>query len=440
MKKRISKIIVFIMLSSITLNTINRFSNKTYVINNIGYLTKYQYTHYYPGDPTGSGSCTGSGVCVDQMTTDSQGWYYYNYNGKDYLVVAAATVYCRDKANHCGVDIAKHGLATTIKYYHYYDILSLPINGKTIDAIVLDSCGACMWARQDARGTELIDIFVSNSNSMTNIKPGENNENENVGSEKDHFSTSYGGDLKEGWLKLRTDAYEDPKGIVTDPDSLDEEIDEIFYRARLAYTAMFDFMDNPEDDEEGQEGELDGDNEQLCEDMKTIDAGGVNTWRQSGKPWSKIKIGSGNGDTISRWGCFATSIAIQIKRSGVNTGIDNFNPGTFVCEMLKHGGFTSSALIDPSKISFISGISNGVNESISATNGNDAALRSRLEELISQGHYPILWVNGSGSSGHYVAVTGVTGDNVKIIDPSGRGTELWPAYSKVSAIRSIKKD
>ena len=255
--------------------------------------------------------------------------------------------------------------------------------------------------------------------------------------QKEHFATSYGGDLKQGWLYLRTRAYEDPMDkYYVDADMLDDAIDEIFYRARLAYTANpFGF----DDDEDGDNGELEGDNEKLCEDMKTINAGGVNTWRQGGKPWSKIQIGSSKTDTLSKWGCFATSIAIQIKRSGVNTGIENFNPGTFVCEMLKHGGFDSGARISPNTIaSFIPGVSSTLNMSFSATQGNTGPLISKLTELMSQGHYPILWVNGSGTSGHYVAVTGVTADNVTIIDPSGRGTQLWPAYTKVSAIRSVK--
>ena len=449
MNKKFIKITAFIVLAVTSFNMLNMFKYKTFTINNISYLTKYQYTHYYPGDPTGSGSCTGSGKCVSDFTVDSEGRYHYNHNGKDYLVVAAATTYCRDKAGHCGVNISKHGLATTIKYYHYYDTLTLPINGQMIDAIVLDSCGACMWGRQDQRGTELIDIFMSNGATPQDPKPGETDENEDVGDEADEHTTSYDGEITEGWLYLRSYAYEDPEDkYYSGPDVLDDAIDEIFYRARLIYTQHILFgpgdvyydEDDPANDEEGDTEELEGSNEKLCKDLQDINAGGVNTWRQGGRPWSKLLIGSGENDTLSRWGCFATSIAIQIKRSGVDTGIDNFNPGTFVCEMLKHGGFDDNARINPYKISsFIPGISNGVDEKVPATQGDDAALRSRLNELMSNGHYPILWVNGSGASGHYVAVTGVTENNIKIIDPSGRGTELWPAYKKVMNIRSIKK-
>ena len=84
-------------------------------------LNKYllQLTYYYSGDSTGSGSVTGSGLKTSDFKADSNGWYHYQNNGEDYLVVAAATTYCRDSSNHCGVDIKKHGMALNIPYYNY---------------------------------------------------------------------------------------------------------------------------------------------------------------------------------------------------------------------------------------------------------------------------------------------------------------------------------
>lgn len=40
-----------------------------------------------------------------------------------------------------------------IVYHKYYDEIKLVINGKTYDAIVLDSCGACMKK-------DIIDLYV----------------------------------------------------------------------------------------------------------------------------------------------------------------------------------------------------------------------------------------------------------------------------------------
>ena len=43
-----------------------------------------------------------------------------------------------------------------IKYFLYYDTLTLVINGKEYEAIVLDSCGAAMKSH-------IIDLFVAGS-------------------------------------------------------------------------------------------------------------------------------------------------------------------------------------------------------------------------------------------------------------------------------------
>ena len=51
-----------------------------------------------------------------------------------------------------------------IRYFNYYDTLTLVIDGTEYQGIVLDSCGACMR-------NNIIDLFVSNGTSSitTNI-------------------------------------------------------------------------------------------------------------------------------------------------------------------------------------------------------------------------------------------------------------------------------
>ena len=56
-------------------------------------------------------------------------------------------------------------------------------------------------------------------------------------------------------------------------------------------------------------------------------SGEITTWKQKGREWSNIKLGSSN-KTIGDVGCLVTSVAILIKKSGVPTqGIYPFNPG-----------------------------------------------------------------------------------------------------------------
>jgi hypothetical protein len=44
----------------------------------------FRLTHYYTGDPYGSGTCTASGICTNRFDTHINGWYMY----KGKLVVA----------------------------------------------------------------------------------------------------------------------------------------------------------------------------------------------------------------------------------------------------------------------------------------------------------------------------------------------------------------
>ena len=102
-------------------------------------------TSYYTGE-SGSGDCTGSGLCTWDFEVNEHGWY--TYQGK--LVVATATPY-----------LLKYGfsLADGVHTYRYGDDITLNIAGVDYEAIVLDSCGSSM---KNGR----IDLFVSNANSV----------------------------------------------------------------------------------------------------------------------------------------------------------------------------------------------------------------------------------------------------------------------------------
>lgn len=68
------------------------------------------------------------------------------------MVIATATTYLLNYGY-----TRKEG----ITYRKYYDTLTLTINGKSYEAIVLDSCGAAM-------SKNIIDIFVSGPSSSIN--------------------------------------------------------------------------------------------------------------------------------------------------------------------------------------------------------------------------------------------------------------------------------
>lgn len=105
----------------------------------------YRLTSFWNGDGYGTGGCTGSGKCEKDFQKNNKGWY--TYQGK--LVVATATPY-----------LLNYGWSKVngIEYHKYYETLTININGIDYQAIVLDSCGACMKKN-------IIDLFVSGKSS-----------------------------------------------------------------------------------------------------------------------------------------------------------------------------------------------------------------------------------------------------------------------------------
>lgn len=100
-------------------------------------------TSFWSGDGCNTGSCTGTGFCEKDFQINDKGWY--TYQGK--LVIGAATSY-----------LLKSGYQerSGIRYFKYYDEITLNINGVDYPAIILDSCGACMK-------NNILDLFVSGS-------------------------------------------------------------------------------------------------------------------------------------------------------------------------------------------------------------------------------------------------------------------------------------
>ena len=117
---------------------------------------------------TYTGEALHSGVPVSDLTTDEKGFYFYEKDGKKYLVIATATNKCIDSKTVCGYTnatdkIPNHTRYPYITYYNFFDTMVLNIDGKVYDAMVLDSCGACQW-EQSVRGDrthQRMDIFIT---------------------------------------------------------------------------------------------------------------------------------------------------------------------------------------------------------------------------------------------------------------------------------------
>lgn len=172
------------------------------------------------------------------------------------------------------------------------------------------------------------------------------------------------------------------------------------------------------------------------------DSGEYVNWRQAGQSWSNTKIGNTNS-TIGNIGCLVTSIAILIEKSGVPTpNIEPFNPGTFVEVLNKNGGFDERGNLYYGPIS-------KVVPNFKYVGNVNLRGKSRSEKLalitqyVNAGYFVTEEVKGATPGNqHWVAVTGVNGNNVIMVDPASNQTDMWSAYewSKSSQFNYFKAE
>ncbi len=94
------------------------------------------------------------GYMKERFRLNEKGWWMYNDpdTGMEYLAVAAPTTYCLGTG--CGQSWSE---IDGITYYEYGDIIPLNIAGENYQAMVIDSCGACMSATNPLK----IDVYAS---------------------------------------------------------------------------------------------------------------------------------------------------------------------------------------------------------------------------------------------------------------------------------------
>lgn len=150
-------------------------------------------------------------------------------------------------------------------------------------------------------------------------------------------------------------------------------------------------------------------------------------WRQRGAAWSNIKIGNTNS-TIGDIGCLVTSISILIEKSGVSTPMVPFNPGTFVEDLNKKGGFDSNGNLQYAAVNKVVPEFKYVGN-VNLRNKTREEKLSIISQYYNQGYYLTVEVKGATEGNqHWVAVTGVNGNNIIIVDPASDRTDMWSAY------------
>lgn len=172
------------------------------------------------------------------------------------------------------------------------------------------------------------------------------------------------------------------------------------------------------------------------------DSGEYVNWRQAGQSWSNIKIGNTNS-TIGNIGCLVTSIAILIEKSGVPTpNIEPFNPGTFVEVLNKNGGFDDRGNLYYGPISKVVPNFKYVGN-VNLRGKSRSKKLALITQYVNAGYFVTEEVKGATPGNqHWVAVTGVNGNNVIMVDPASNQTDMWSAYewSKSSQFNYFKAE
>lgn len=149
-------------------------------------------------------------------------------------------------------------------------------------------------------------------------------------------------------------------------------------------------------------------------------------WKQGDPAWSTITIGNTNS-TIGGVGCLVTSVSMLIAKSGVAVNVDgDFNPGTFVQKLNQVGGFQGAnfvwgAVSDVApNFKFVS--------KVYVSGQSQQQKLSTLQGLLDQGYYVVAEVKGNTGQ-HWVAIDGINGSTVLMMDPASQSTSMWQEYN-----------
>ena len=151
-------------------------------------------------------------------------------------------------------------------------------------------------------------------------------------------------------------------------------------------------------------------------------------WKQAGKEWSNIKLGTTNS-TIGDVGCLVTSIAILIKKSNVSTNdIYPFNPGTFVISLNNNYGFDENGNLQYDAISKV--VPKFVYQNTINLNGKTKSEKLyELKKYYEMGYYISAEVYGATPNNqHWVAIDNIDNNTIVMLDPASSNTSMWDKY------------
>ena len=160
----------------------------------------------------------------------------------------------------------------------------------------------------------------------------------------------------------------------------------------------------------------------------SVDSGEYVGWRQTDPKWASIRVGNSSG-TLGSIGCLVTSISILIEKSGCNTMIKPFNPGTFLEALNKNGGFDANGNLQYAAVTKAVPAFKYVGN-VNLRGKSKEEKLSLIKQYMDSGYYITAEVKGATPGHqHWVAVTKVDGNSVIMVDPGSEQTIMWNAYN-----------
>ncbi len=161
------------------------------------------------------------------------------------------------------------------------------------------------------------------------------------------------------------------------------------------------------------------------------------SWRQYTGPWANMLVGSTSNYTMYYWGCFITSHAMMLAKSGQPLTIKDFNPGTYLT-LIKNSGCVSASADTNGRCAVQAAVGhNNFEYGVHEFDTNDYNKKvEKIGEYLSQGYEIILRVKSpqsvaiiQGSSyEHWVYVTGLRGNSILMADPASNATVVLDKY------------
>ena len=150
-------------------------------------------------------------------------------------------------------------------------------------------------------------------------------------------------------------------------------------------------------------------------------------WKQYDPRWASAVLAN---KTMKQVGCLATAVSMLAVQAGLR-GAEGFDPGVFVAEMKKAGGFTEADdLVWEALPKAVPGLT--AQTPWEPLDGTQAEKTAKLGGCLSKGFQVAVAVKNGG---HWVALRSVAGGRAVMMDPGSEATELFGKYPAAGVTR-----